>query len=89
MAAADSSHCGDLTQPGHGPEAAHGSLNFRNRTPDTGEQMAKDFLGDRKQALEESFFAKENAKLLDKLKAQKDKKAAKDQTPTYTSYSRP
>ncbi len=40
--------------------------------------MAKDFLGDRKQALEESFFAKENAKLLEKLKAEKGKKAAKE-----------
>jgi hypothetical protein len=40
--------------------------------------MADDFLGDRKQALEESFFAKENAKLLEKLKSDKDKKAAKE-----------
>jgi hypothetical protein len=40
--------------------------------------MAKDFLGDRKQALEESFFAKENARLLDKLKTDKGKKAAKE-----------
>ena len=40
--------------------------------------MAKDFLEDRKQALEESFFAKENAKLLDKLQAEKSKKAAKE-----------
>ncbi len=40
--------------------------------------MSKDFLGDRKQALEESFFAKENAKLLEKLKVEKGKKAAKE-----------
>jgi hypothetical protein len=40
--------------------------------------MAKDFLGDRKQALEESFFAKENAMLLDKLKTEKGRKAAKE-----------
>ena len=40
--------------------------------------MSKDFLGDRKQALEESFFAKENAKLLEKLKTDKDDKAAKE-----------
>jgi hypothetical protein len=40
--------------------------------------MSKEFLGDRKQALEESFFAKENAKLLEQLKAEKDKKAARE-----------
>jgi len=38
--------------------------------------MADDFLGDRKKALEESFFAKENAKLLERMKAEKSKKAA-------------
>jgi len=40
--------------------------------------VAKDFLVDRKQALEESFFAKENARLLDKLKADKGKQATKE-----------
>lgn len=39
--------------------------------------MAKDFLEDRKQALEESFFAKENARLLERLKADRETKAAK------------
>jgi hypothetical protein len=34
--------------------------------------MSKDFLGDRKKALEESFFARENAKLLEQLKTEKD-----------------
>ena len=34
--------------------------------------MATEFLGDRKKALEESFFARENAKLLERLKAEKD-----------------
>ena len=34
--------------------------------------MTKEFLGDRKKALEESFFARENAKLLEQLKAEKD-----------------
>ena len=34
--------------------------------------MSTDFLGDRKKALEESFFARENAKLLEQLKAEKD-----------------
>jgi hypothetical protein len=34
--------------------------------------MTKDFLGDRKKALEESFFARENARLLEQLKAEKD-----------------
>ena len=39
--------------------------------------MADEFLGDRKKALEESFFAKENAKLLERMKAAKENKAAK------------
>jgi len=34
--------------------------------------MTREFLGDRKKALEESFFARENAKLLERLKAEKD-----------------
>ncbi len=34
--------------------------------------MSKDFLGDRKKALEESFFARENAKLLEQLQTEKD-----------------
>jgi hypothetical protein len=34
--------------------------------------MSTEFLGDRKKALEESFFARENAKLLERLKAEKD-----------------
>jgi hypothetical protein len=34
--------------------------------------MTKEFLGDRKKALEESFFARENARLLERLKAEKD-----------------
>ena len=34
--------------------------------------MAREFLGDRKKALEDSFFARENAKLLERLKAEKD-----------------
>jgi hypothetical protein len=34
--------------------------------------MSKEFLGDRKKALEESFFARENAKLLEQLRAEKD-----------------
>ena len=33
--------------------------------------MTTEFLGDRKKALEESFFARENAKLLEQLKAEK------------------
>jgi hypothetical protein len=34
--------------------------------------MTKEFLGDRKKALEESFFARENAKLLKHLKAERE-----------------
>jgi hypothetical protein len=37
--------------------------------------MADEFLGDRKKALEESFFAKENARLLERMKAEKASKA--------------
>ena len=33
--------------------------------------MPEDFLGDRRKALEESFFARENARLLDRLKVEK------------------
>ncbi len=40
--------------------------------------MSKDFLSERKKALEESFFAKENAKLLEHLKEEKDKSAARE-----------
>jgi hypothetical protein len=36
------------------------------------ETMTKEFLGDRKKALEESFFARENTKLLEQLKAERD-----------------
>ncbi len=43
-----------------------GRRTFRSET------MTKDFLGDRKKALEESFFARENARLLEQLKAEKD-----------------
>jgi hypothetical protein len=34
--------------------------------------MSTEFLGDRKKALEESFFARENAKLLERMKVEKD-----------------
>lgn len=34
--------------------------------------MTKKFLGDRKKSLEESFFARENAKLLERMKAERD-----------------
>ena len=34
--------------------------------------MADEFLGDRKKALEDSFFAKENAKLVERLRAEKE-----------------
>ena len=40
--------------------------------------MTGDFLGDRKKALEESFFAKENAALLDRLKVDQWAKASKE-----------
>ncbi len=40
--------------------------------------MSDDFLADRKKALEESFFAKENAKLVERMKAEKAKSAARD-----------
>jgi hypothetical protein len=40
--------------------------------------MPKDFLEDRKKALEDSFFAKENEKLLEQLRAKQRKKAARD-----------
>ena len=39
--------------------------------------MAGEFLGDRKKALEESFFTKENARLLERMKAEKESKAAR------------
>jgi len=37
-----------------------------------GRTMTKEFLGDRKKALEESFFARENAKLLDRVRAERE-----------------
>jgi len=40
--------------------------------------MADEFLGDRKKALEESFFAKENTRLLERMKAEKKQKAIKE-----------
>jgi len=40
--------------------------------------MSDEFLGDRKKALENEFFAKENAKLLEKLRAEKTKLASKE-----------
>jgi len=40
--------------------------------------MSKEFLGDRKQALEESFFAKQNAKLLEELRKKESRKATKE-----------
>ena len=39
--------------------------------------MSDEFLGDRKKALEESFFAKQNAELAAKLRAERHKKEAK------------
>jgi uncharacterized membrane protein YebE (DUF533 family) len=41
--------------------------------------MADEFLGDRKKALEESFFAKESAKLLERMKAEKEQRATKEE----------
>jgi hypothetical protein len=40
--------------------------------------MPKDFLEDRKKALEDSFFAKQNEKLLEQLRAKQRKKAARE-----------
>ena len=40
--------------------------------------MSDEFLGDRKKALEESFFAKENERLLERMRDEKAKLAAKD-----------
>lgn len=40
--------------------------------------MSDEFLGDRKKALEEQFFAKENAKLVARLRAQREKEASKE-----------
>jgi len=40
--------------------------------------MSDEFLGDRKKALEESFFAKENERLLERLREEKAKLAAKE-----------
>jgi uncharacterized tellurite resistance protein B-like protein len=38
--------------------------------------MSDEFLGDRKKALEESFFAKQNAALLERMRAEREKEAA-------------
>lgn len=40
--------------------------------------MSNEFLGDRKKALEDSFFAKENAKLLTRLREERKKKEARE-----------
>ncbi len=40
--------------------------------------MSEDFLGDRRKALEESFFARENAKHLDRLKTEKRTHASRE-----------
>jgi hypothetical protein len=37
--------------------------------------MSQEFLGDRKKALEEAFFAKQNAALFERMRAQREKKA--------------
>src|SRR5262249_23926806 len=39
------------------------------------QSMSQDFLGDRKKALEESFFAKQNAALVERLRAQREKQS--------------
>lgn len=41
--------------------------------------MSDEFLGDRKKALEESFFAKENARLLERMRAERHKQDAVEQ----------
>jgi hypothetical protein len=38
--------------------------------------MAQDFLGDRRKALEEAFFAKQDAKLVERLRAEREKRLA-------------
>ncbi|MDH3686399.1 MAG: hypothetical protein OEP95_09235 [Myxococcales bacterium] len=40
--------------------------------------MSEDFLGDRKKALEESFFAKQNAALLDKMREERERQVVVD-----------
>ena len=40
--------------------------------------MADEFLGDRKKALEDSFFAKENAKLVERMRAEREKTSARE-----------
>jgi hypothetical protein len=40
--------------------------------------MSDEFLGDRKKALEESFFAKENARLIEKLRSDQRQKSARE-----------
>ncbi len=40
--------------------------------------MTKEFLGDRKKALEDSFFAKENAKLLEQIRSDGENRASKE-----------
>ncbi len=49
--------------------------------------MSDEFLGDRKKALEESFFAKENARLVEKLKAAREKAEAKRELASVTGIS--
>ncbi|MCH2170348.1 hypothetical protein MK489_06170 [Myxococcota bacterium] len=39
---------------------------------------SEEFLGDRKKALEESFFAKKNQKLLDELRSKRDRASSRD-----------
>ena len=38
--------------------------------------MSQDFLGDRRKALEEAFFAKQDAKVIAKLRAEREKSLA-------------
>jgi len=40
--------------------------------------MSDEFLGDRKKALEEAFFAKENARLVERMRAEKQQQAARE-----------
>jgi len=40
--------------------------------------MADEFLGDRKKALEESFFAQENARLLERIRSESEDKSTKE-----------
>jgi len=49
-----------------------GHRNFRGWT------MTKEFFGDRKKALEESFFARENAKLLERLRTERSTRETRE-----------